>query len=201
MEFNELTNVLEKLGYNAKYFETGNDAKKYVLSSIESGSIIGMGGSVTVNSLGIPQELEKNSCEIYSHRFRPDDDPHKTRMQAINSDYFLCSTNAITKDGVLVNIDGVCNRLAAMCYGPKHIIYIVGKNKFTEDIPSAIKRIKEQACPKNARRLNLSTPCGITGKCHDCNSPQRMCRNTLITEHSPRTADATIILVGEDLGY
>lgn len=201
MEFKDLTAVLEKLGYTAVYFDTGNKAKEYVLSLIEEGAIIGMGGSVSVNSLDIPNGLIAKGCEIYSHSFRPDDDPHATRIQAIDSDYFLCSTNAITEKGVLVNIDGVCNRIAAMCYGPKHIIYLVGQNKFAKDIPEAIKRIKECACPPNARRLKLSTPCGITGKCADCNSPQRMCRNTLITERPPRTSDNTIVLVGENLGY
>lgn len=201
MEFKELTKVLENLGYTAMYFETGVEAKDCILSTIDSGKIIGMGGSVTVNSLGIPEALQEKGCEIYSHSFRPDDDAHKVRMQAIDSDYFLCSTNAITEKGTLVNIDGTCNRIAAMCYGPDNIIYIVGKNKFTEDVGSAIMRIKSEACPKNAKRLGLNTPCGTVGKCMDCNSPQRMCRNTLITERPPRNVNATIILVGEDLGY
>lgn len=201
MEFKALTEVLEKLGYTTVYFETGSEAKEYVLSSIEKGATIGMGGSVSVNSLGLPKELESRGHKIFSHGYCPSEDPHTTRMQAIASDYFLCSANAITESGVLVNIDGVCNRIAAMCYGPKHIIYIIGKNKFSKDIHDAIRRIKECACPPNARRLKLETPCAITGKCADCNSPQRMCRNTLITERPPRTADNTIVLVGENLGY
>lgn len=201
MEFKDLTAILEKIGYKAVYFDTGKEAGNYVLSIIEQGAIIGMGGSVTVNSLGLPNELIKRGHEIYSHGLRPNDDPHETRMTALNADYFLCSSNAITEKGTMVNIDGVCNRIAAMCYGPRHVIYIIGKNKFTKDLETAIKRIKEYACPPNAKRLGLQTPCGINGKCADCNSPQRMCRNTLITERPPRTADNTVILVGEELGY
>lgn len=201
MEFKDLTATLEKLGYTAVYFDKKEDAKDYIVSTVKEGSIIGMGGSVSINSLDIPKELMAKNCEIYSHSARPEDDPHATRMQAIDSDYFLCSTNAITEQGYLVNIDGTCNRIAAMCYGPKQVIYLVGINKFVKDIPDAIKRIKEYACPPNAKRLKLETPCGIIGKCNDCNSPQRMCRNTLITERPSRTANNTIVLVGEELGY
>lgn len=201
MDFVNIMSHLESKGYEVKCFNTGKEAKDFVLSIIEDGADIGMGGSVTVADLEIPEALIEKGHRVYSNKYITDMDPHDVRMSASSADYYLCSSNAITSNGTLVNIDGVCNRISAMCYGPRNLVYIIGKNKITSDVPAAIKRIKDVACPKNAKRLGLTTPCAVTGKCTDCNSIQRMCRNTLITERPPRDTHPYVILINEELGY
>ena len=114
----------------------------------------------------------------------------------------MCSTNAITREGKLVNIDGNANRVASMIYGPKKILLIIGKNKFTETVDKALDRIKTVVCPKNAQRLKRTIPCAKTGKCVNCYSPQRMCNVTTIIEAKPGLiSEMHLLLVDEELGY
>lgn len=201
MDMGNLKTKLESYGYTVKLCETKEQARDFVLSIIEPGATIGTGGSMTISELNLPELLHDKGHTVFYRNFVKDMDPHNVRIGANNADYYLCSSNAITESGTMVNIDGICNRIASMCYGPKHVVYVIGKNKITKDLPSALTRVKEQACPKNAKRLGLSTPCGVTGKCTDCDSTERMCRNTLITERPPRSAKNIIVLVNEDLGY
>lgn len=200
MDFTNLIEILNSKGFNAKAFDTKEEARDFVLSMIEEGSTAGMGGSESVNSLNLPQLLIDKGITFYSRRLTQGMTTEEIIKSANNADYFLCSTNAITLDGKLVNIDGLCNRISAMCYGPKNVVYIIGKNKVSENVETAIARIKAVACPKNAERLNLSTPCRY-GKCNDCNSPDRMCRATLITERPPRQTKVHLLFVNEELGY
>jgi len=116
-------------------------------------------------------------------------------------DLFLCSVNAIARTGELVSIDGVGNRINAMNFGPKKVIIVAGINKIAEDLPHALERVRNVAAPQNARRLGLALPCAKTGRCEDCNSPQRICRSILIMERRPLLTDITIVLVHEELGY
>lgn len=117
-------------------------------------------------------------------------------------EYYLCSANALTQNGQIVNIDGTGNRVASTSFGPKNIIMIVGKNKLVDTIESGFERIKRECCPKNARRLNLKTPCAVTGKCNDCNSPDRLCNVSVVISGKPKGFDNFyIILVNESLGF
>jgi len=119
----------------------------------------------------------------------------------LSCDLFLSSSNAVTMNGELVNIDGAGNRVNSITYGPGKVILVSGYNKLVDDVQDAIKRIKNVVTPMNARRLKIDVPCAKTGKCSDCNSPQRMCRAMVILERKPLLTDILVILVGEELGY
>jgi hypothetical protein len=123
------------------------------------------------------------------------------RKGQLTCDVFFSSTNALTLDGKLVNIDGTGNRVASMIFGPGHVVLIVGANKITDDLQQAMIRAKHLAAPMNAMRLNLKTPCATTGYCSDCNSEDRICKVTTIIEYKPDLTNFTVILVGEEIGY
>jgi hypothetical protein len=128
-------------------------------------------------------------------------DKRAAELQAYASDVFLASSNAITEDGILVNIDGNSNRVSAIAYGPKKVIMIVGMNKVTPDVDSAMKRARNVAAPINAQRFGLQTPCSKTGTCMDCKSPDTICCQFLITRYSRHADRIHVILVNEDLGF
>lgn len=164
-------------------------------------STIGVGGSMTIFDLKLHEQLAQRGKQVYWHWLVPPEERPQVREQAGKAELYLTSTNAITEGGELVNIDGVGNRVSAMFYGPKRVIVICGINKITSDLISAIDRIKSKACPGNAMRLNLKTPCAITGNCNDCLSEDRMCNITTIINHKPMTVDLNVYIVGEALGY
>ena len=117
------------------------------------------------------------------------------------TDYYLSSANAITEDGVIVNIDGNGNRVAAITWGPKHVIFVIGMNKVTQDAEAALKRARSTASPINAARFDINTPCQIDGQCHNCNSPQSICNYIHFLRNSSKPGRIIVILVGETLGY
>jgi hypothetical protein len=122
-------------------------------------------------------------------------------MKAITTDVYLTSTNALTLDGKLVNMDGAGNRVASMIFGHKRVYVIVGKNKICKDYEEASKRIKNVAAPKNAKRLNTNTPCRFTGSCNDCSSPDRLCNVEVILHRNPAGSNVNIFLIDEELGF
>jgi hypothetical protein len=125
----------------------------------------------------------------------------ETTRRAHDADVYLLSANAVTAEGELINVDGNCNRLGSMLFGPPKVVVICGRNKLAEDYEGAIERIKNVACPLNARRLKLETPCAASGKCMDCRSPQRMCSATVRLHRPPGGREFHVLLVDEDLGY
>jgi hypothetical protein len=129
------------------------------------------------------------------------EDKRAAELQAYASDVFLASANAITEDGVLVNIDGNSNRVSAIAYGPKKVVLIVGMNKVAADIDSAMKRARNEAAPINAQRFGLNTPCAKTGSCMNCKSPDTICCQFLITRYSRHKDRIHVILVNDDLGF
>ena len=195
-----LAQTLEKKGFRAMYCATREEARQIVLSEIKNNETVGIGGSVSIQELDLLNALAEKSCPVYWH-WLPADDVQEMRTLAARADVYLCSTNALTNDGELINIDGSGNRVASMFFGPGRNIIVVGKNKIAPDYENAMKRIKEVACPKNAVRLNLPTPCAKTGKCANCASESRMCKITTIISHAPQGRDMYIILVDEELGY
>jgi L-lactate utilization protein LutB len=195
---------LEKNGFKAVYFEKSDTAIKYIESIVEDYFTIGFGGSMTVlQDLGIAQLVSDKGKEILNHNLSTLSPEEKLaiRKKQLACDLFITSTNALTKDGKLINIDGVGNRVSAMIFGPKKTLVIAGINKIVKDVNAGISRIKEIASPMNTKRLNVNTPCAVTGECSDCNSPQRICRVTTIIEKKPNFSDIEVVIIGENLGY
>ena len=194
--------ALEKHGIRTRIVATAAEAKQIILEEVQSGQKVGIGGSRTIESLDVVPELEAKGCPIYWHwRAQTPDEVMELRRGQLTSDVFLASSNAVTEDGRLVNIDGVGNRVAAMIFGPTKVILVCGQNKVVPDLEAALNRIHNVAAPQNAKRLNTGTPCGVTGRCYDCQSPGRMCSVTTIIERRPHKTELEVILVREDLGY
>jgi hypothetical protein len=198
--------AIEKLvahEFKAIYVKKKEEAVQEVWKHITPKKRIGVGGSLTIRGLGILEKLEAQGCTVYDH-WKPGLSKENTleiRKSQMTSDLFLSSTNAVTLNGELVNIDGIGNRVNSINFAPGKVILVVGYNKIVEDVQEAIKRIKNVAAPLNARRLNIDVPCAKMGKCVDCNSPNRICRVIVIHERKPSLTDILIILVGEELGF
>lgn len=188
-------------GFQVEFFENVDEAKEKILKCIQVDETVGIGGSMTVYNMDLHTELKNRGNIVYWHWLVDPKDRNEERSKAKNAAVYISGTNSITEDGKLINIDGVGNRVASMFYGHDKIIIVSGVNKIAEDEKEAIKRIKEVACPQNAERLNLDTPCRYTGKCNDCNSPQRMCRVTVTIEKNPMQGNIKIYLINEELGY
>jgi hypothetical protein len=189
---------LEKRNMKGYYCQDAGEAKELALSLIGEDDVVAWGGSVTVDQIGIRSELKN----VIDRDAAPPEDFIKVRRDALLSDVFLTSTNAITMDGELVNIDGMGNRVAAMCFGPGKVIVIAGANKIVRDEEAAIARIKTDACPPNCVRLLKKTPCAATGKCGDCKIPgQTICSYTVTTRFSAIPDRIHVILVNEKLGF
>jgi len=175
-------------GFEAELVATKAEAKTLVLKEAESAQSVGWGGSETLKEIGARETLMASGKEIRDHQ---------TSM-----DLFLLSANAITSDGVIVNIDGTGNRVAASIFGPKRVVYVIGRNKIVNGgVLEAIARAKRLACPPNCKRLARKTPCAETGICADCDSPDRICKVTAIFDRAPTHTPTRVILVDEDLGY
>lgn len=196
--FLELEKVLIKNGFMVKTFENIINAKEELLSDIKKEQSVGIGGSMTIQNMGIYEELRERGNEVYWHWRKDVENPIQ---KAMTSDVYITSTNAITMDGKLVNMDGNGNRVASMFFGHKDVYVIIGKNKLCNDYDEARDRIRNIAAPLNAKRLNLNTPCTHTGKCSDCDSPDRICRVETIIQKKPNTTNVHIYLIGEELGY
>jgi len=158
---------------------------------------------MTIRELGVLDQLKARGNTVFDH-WVPGlsrEESLEIRKAQMSSDLFLSSSNAITMNGELVNIDGVGNRVNAINFGPKKVILVAGFNKIAGNVDEAIKRVKGEAAPPNARRLSLDVPCAKLGWCVDCNSPDRACRVIVIHERKPLLTDILVILVGEELGY
>lgn len=199
----KVVKALKENYFDAIYFEKKEDAAKYILDNVKDGDSVGFGGSVTIQQLGVKYKIKEMNTTILDHG-----DPSLTAEEKLNvkraqltSDLFLCSSNAITMNGELVNIDGAGNRVAAMTFGPKKVIVVAGINKIATDESSAFERIQVLAAPKNTKRLSKSTPCTKTGVCMNCKNEDRICRIYSVIKRMPMGADMTVIIVGEDMGY
>ena len=194
---------LRKRNMEGFYCEDRDAARELAMEMMKEGGTVGFGGSVTLDETGILKAVEEKEGLTLIDR-RKAKTPEETRevfFQTVASDYFLMSTNAITIDGELINSDGKGNRLACLVYGPKNVIIIAGMNKVTADTDSGIKRVQNVSSPANAAVFDSKTPCGITGHCGSCHSPQTMCCQVVITRHSRFDGRIKVILVGEELGH
>lgn len=198
--------TLEQIG--VRLFERGfiphiaknkDDARLLALEIIGRDSV-GFGGSVTLEEIGLYDALCAAGNDVYS--LWHSDDPAQARTAAAHADCYVSSANALSKDGIIINIDGYGNRVAATFQGPRRVIFVIGRNKIAEDLESGVRRAKDVASPLNAKRLGKKTPCVAAGKCMDCNSPERICKVTTLMEGpSHHVEQAHVILVDEDLGY
>ena len=181
------------------YAETKEDALKQALSLIPEGSTIGMGGCMSAIEIGLTDALKSGNYHFID-RDRMED-KRAAMLQTYDADFFLTSANAMTEDGVMINVDGNSNRVSAIAQGPKKVICIVSMNKICPDPDSAMKRARGVAAPTNAQRFGLSTPCSKTGSCMNCKSPDTICCQILITRYSRHKDRIHVILVGEPVGY
>lgn len=181
------------------YAETKEDALKQALSLIPEGSTIGMGGCMSAIEIGLTDSLKSGNYHFID-RDRMED-KRAAMLQTYDADFFLTSANAMTEDGVMINVDGNSSRVSAIAQGPKKVICIVSMNKICPDPDSAMKRARGVAAPTNAQRFGLSTPCTKTGSCMNCKSPDTICCQILITRYSRHKDRIHVILVGEPVGY
>lgn len=195
--------ALEKNNFTASYCPTRAAALTRLLEMIPAGASVGIGGSWTLNELGILDKLAERGHTVYNHNQPGLDAAQKKemRLREQTCDVFLTSSNAVTRDGKLVNTDGAGNRVSAMIFGPKKVIVIAGVNKIVKDAAAAEQRIQTVASPLNNKRLNLPNPCAQTGECMDCQGPTRICNVTVTMHKRPAATDLTVLIVGEELGF
>ncbi|MBU5337013.1 lactate utilization protein [Intestinibacter bartlettii] len=193
---------LQKRHFDAYYCQTKEDALKKAIELIPENDIVSWGGSVSIDEIGLLNYVKENRKVIDRDSAKSPEERVQLMRQALLCDTFLMSTNAMTEDGVLVNIDGNGNRVAALCYGPKSVVMIVGVNKVCKTLDDAVSRARNIAAPINAQRFNdLKTPCYLKGSCANCKSPESICSQVVITRLSRPASKIKIIVVGEDLGF
>lgn len=193
---------LKQRHYDAYYCHDTNELLEKVKSLIPEGSTITWGGSYLIRSTGVTTMLKDGNYRVFDRdEATTDDERVAIYRKAFECDYYLASANAISEDGVIVNIDGNGNRVAAITWGPKHVVFVVGLNKVCQDVDAAIKRARSVAAPINMARFNLNTPCSKDGTCHDCKSPDSICNYVSIQRMSHPAGRHIVLLVGEDLGY
>lgn len=203
----DVATALQGNGFEACVVADGAAARDVlfnaILPSIEVG-VIGFGGSMTLTGLGIMDEFKSRPglrvIDSYDTSI-PKAENIERRRQSLLSDLYITSSNAVTADGQLVNLDGTGNRVAALTFGPRHVVVIAGRNKVCANVHEAFERIRSVAAPMNTQRLNLKTPCVKTFKCEDCKSPSRICNTLVITRKSAPRGRTRVILVNQDLGF
>ncbi|MEN6635429.1 MAG: lactate utilization protein [Clostridiaceae bacterium] len=190
---------LTRAGFAVRYFDTAKEAADYLAGSIR-GKTVGIGGSMTIEQMGLYDSLKQNNT-VYWH-WRTND--LETRTAAAGAEVYLSSANAIAETGEIVNIDGSGNRVAATLYNHERVVFVVGVNKIAEDYESAVFRARNVAAPLNTRRLGLKTPCAVGKeiKCYNCASKDRICCGVVTLLWPMRSVKVTeVVLVGESLGY
>ena len=193
---------LKRRNMEAFYCPTGKEAVKKVSELIADGSTVTWGGSMTIREMGIPQALkERKTLEVLDRDEVTDrTEVVKIYERAFTADVYLSSANAISEDGVIVNIDGNGNRVAAITWGPKKVIFVISLNKVAQTVEAALARARSTAAPINSARFDIKTPCQTDGVCHNCNSPESICNYVHFLRNSPH-GKHVVVLVGEDFGY
>ena len=184
------------------YCASAQEAVQKVSDLIEDGSSVTWGGTMTVRDLGIPEALKRRgTLEVIDRDLATTTEEKQSMyLRAFSTDVYLSSANAISEDGVIVNIDGNGNRVAAITWGPKKVIFVIGLNKVAQTVEAALARARSTASPVNAARFDIKTPCQTDGVCHNCNSADSICNYVHFLRNSPRGRHQ-VVLVGEDLGY
>jgi L-lactate utilization protein LutB len=194
--------ALNHNGFHAVVARNATEAREWVMKLGAGAKTVGFGGSLTINELDIPAQFKAAGAELLIHS-RSDLTPAE-RLEIMRRqqtcDLFVMSTNAITMEGFLVNVDGAGNRIAALIFGPKRVVVVVGVNKIVETEGDAYHRVEVLAAPMNAERLNKNTPCRASGWCEDCDTTDRICRAFLTLRRSPSMSEIHVILVNQELG-
>ncbi len=198
----KVAEALNKRYFEAYYCPDRDTAVQKVLELISADDTVSWGGTLTVDELGIKDLLRARGQRLIDRDSAQSNEERVELMrQGLLADTFLTSSNAVTADGQLFNIDGNGNRVAAFCYGPKQVIVVAGMNKVVTDIHEGVKRIRAMACPANAIRLGRRTPCAVAGVCGDCKGPESMCSQLVIVRRCQFEDRIKVILVGEELGF
>ena len=193
-----VTNLNQRRFIASRY--AGNQTLKAAVLDIIGSRSVGIGGSASVAELGLYDTLVQQGNLVHCHTYSEEKDA--ARHAAMGAEVYLCSANAITEDGMILNIDGTGNRIAATVFGPKTVIIIAGKNKLAADVDSGIQRMRLETCPKNARRLGLNTPCARTDACANCKTPARMCNAFMLLAYPTRNVDKFYVLLSDErLGW
>ena len=193
---------LESRNMEGYYVETKEEALKKALELIPEGSSIGWGGSMSIEEIGLKDAVCEGNYTVYNRDIcKTPEEKRETELAIIGRDFFLASSNAITEDGVLVNVDGAANRVAAIAWGPKNVLMIIGMNKVVKSVEDALSRTRNEAAPINAQRFPIDTPCKKNGACFDCKIPDTICCQFLVTRYSKIARRIKVILVNEDLGF
>ena len=193
---------LARRNIEACYCPTAHEAVEKLLEMIPAGSSVTWGGSMSLRDIDIPAALANaGKYKVYDRDKAPDRAAAtEIYLKAFSCDYYLSSANAITEDGVIVNIDGTGNRVAAITFGPRNVIFVIGMNKLTQNVDAALARARSLAAPVNTARFDIQTPCKLDGVCHNCLSDDCICNYIHYLRHSPK-GKHKVILVGESLGY
>lgn len=196
-----LVENLKKRNMDAYYCATKDEALTKALELIPEGDVVSWGGSETLNQIGLIEEVKKRNKVIDRATAATVEEKQELMHQALLCDTYLMSSNAVSQDGQLVNIDGNGNRCAALIYGPKSIVMVVGMNKVAADLDAAMSRARNTAAPANVQHFpGIKTPCAVTGVCANCMSPETICRQFVITRFSRVPGRIKVVFVGESLG-
>lgn len=197
-----LIKAFDRRNMDAFYCPTAAEAIEKVMELIPRGSSVSWGGSMTLRDMGLTRALHEDGGYELLDRDLANDRAEAVEiyLKAFRADYYLSSANAVSEDGVIVNIDGNGNRVAAITFGPQHVIFVIGLNKVAQTVDAALARARSTASPTNTARFDIKTPCKLDGVCHNCNSPECICNHVHFLRNSPRRRH-TVVLVGETLGY
>lgn len=199
---NRVVKNLESRNMEAYFVKTKEEALKKALKLIPEGSSISWGGTASAKEIGLLDAVHEGNYEVYDREEAQTPElKNEIAHKALDCDFFIGSTNALAENGVMVNIDGNANRVAAFAFGPKNVLLIVGMNKVVKSEEDAMSRARNEAAPINAQRFGLDTPCSKNGMCYDCKSPDCICCQILITRYSRAAKRIKVILVDENLGF
>ena len=192
--------ALRRNRYEVSVFETKEDAVEY-LSGLFHGATIGFGDSRTLADIGLSARLSQENTVYDPFPCADNDEFLAVARKCLTTDYFFTSVNGLSMDGILVNLDGTGNRVAGSLFGHKKVYFVLGRNKIAKTLDEAMWRARNIAAPLNAKRLNLKTPCAVTGKCHDCDSFDRICNAFTVHHKKMRNIEMEVVLIDEDMGY
>ena len=193
---------LESRNMKGYYAADKEEALKIALELIPENSSVTMGGAMSAREIGLVDAIKNGNYHFIEREGASTaEEKRKATLEGYDADYFLAGANAMTEDGLIVNIDGNANRVSMIAQGPKHVLFIVGMNKICDDVDGAMKRARNVAAPINAQRFGLSTPCAKTGSCMNCKSPDTICCQFLITRYSRHNDRIHVILVNDNLGF
>jgi len=201
MDFTAVQKNLTQLGYTVTCFDTAAEAADYLADAIH-GKSVGFGGSVTLQEMNLYEKLQADNEVFWHWKLQEGQTAQEAREKAHTADVYISSVNGLAESGEMINIDGNCNRVAAIFYGHEKVYLVVGQNKLQPDYEQALYHARNVAAPRNAQRLKLNTPCAAKGdKCYDCKSHARICRGLSVLWARPMNCEYEVILIHEDLGY